>query len=95
MACVVGTAREHLHETTMKNEDKKTMRDAIMASTIGYQVAFSPFVGLGIGYLLDSQFGTLPVLTIIFLLLGIVSGGLNYYRFAKQQQQKEEKGPRR
>lgn len=75
----------------MKNEDKKTLMQAIMASTIGYQVAFAPFIGIGIGVYLDSKFGTLPYLTIIFLILGIVAGARNYYRFAKQQQE-EEKG---
>jgi ATP synthase protein I len=76
----------------MKNEDKKSLLQAVMASTIGYQVAFAPFVGIAIGVYLDSKFGTLPYLTIIFLILGIVAGARSYYRFAKQQQEKE-KGP--
>ncbi len=74
----------------MKNEEKKTLLQAIMASTIGYQVAFSPFIGLAIGLYLDSRFGTLPYLTIIFLILGIFAGARNYYRFAKQQQDNEK-----
>jgi len=76
----------------MKNEDKKSFMQAVMASTIGYQVAFAPFIGIAIGVYLDSSFGTLPYLTIIFLILGIVAGARNYYRFAKQQQQESEKG---
>lgn len=85
-------ASEYLYEETMKNEDKKSLLQAVMASTIGYQVAFAPFVGIAIGVYLDSKFGTLPYLTIIFLILGIVAGARSYYRFAKQQQEKE-KGP--
>jgi len=77
----------------MKKNDKKTLMQALMASTIGYQVAFSPFIGIAIGVYLDSQFGTLPYLTLIFLVLGIVAGARSYYRFAKQQQEKE-KGPK-
>ncbi len=65
-----------------------------MASTIGYQVAFAPFIGIAIGFFLDSRFGTLPYLTILFLILGIFAGARNYYRFAKQQQEKE-KGPKK
>ncbi len=76
----------------MKKDDKKTWMEAVMASTIGYQVAFAPFIGLGIGIYLDSRFGTLPYLTLLFLVLGIFAGARNYYRFAKQQQEKE-KGP--
>ncbi|MHC1725740.1 MAG: AtpZ/AtpI family protein [Syntrophobacteraceae bacterium] len=78
----------------MKKDDRKTMMQAVMASTIGYQVAFAPFIGIGIGIYLDSRFGTLPYLTIIFLILGIFAGARNYYRFAKQQQE-EEKGPKK
>jgi len=61
-----------------------------MASTIGYQVAFAPFIGIAIGVFLDSKLGTFPYLTIIFLIIGITAGALNYYRFAKQQQQEDE-----
>lgn len=82
-------AREDLHEKTMKNEDKKTLMQAVMASTIGYQVAFAPFIGIAIGVFIDSKFGTFPYLTIFFLLVGVAAGGLNYYRFAKQQQEED------
>jgi ATP synthase protein I len=78
----------------MKNEDKKTFMQAVMASTIGYQVAFAPFIGIGIGIYLDSKFGTLPYLTLIFLVLGIFAGARNYYRFAKDQE-KQEKGQKK
>lgn len=64
-----------------------------MASTIGYQVAFAPFIGIAIGIYLDSKFGTLPYLTLLFLFLGIFAGARNYYRFAKQQE--EKKGPKK
>ena len=78
----------------MKNEDKKSLLQAVLASTIGYQVAFAPFVGIAFGIFLDSKFGTLPYLTIIFLILGIAAGARSYYQFAKQQQDKE-KGPKK
>lgn len=84
------TAREHSYEKIMKTEDKKTFMQAVMASTIGFQVALAPFIGIGIGVYLDSKFGTLPYLTIIFLILGIFAGARNYYRFAKQQQEKDK-----
>ncbi len=75
----------------MKKEDKKTLMRAVMASTIGYQVAFAPFIGIAIGVFLDVKLGTGPYLTILFLIFGIAAGGLNYYRFAKQQME-EDKG---
>lgn len=90
---MVGSEREHLHEKTMKKADKKNFLQAAMASTIGFQVAFAPFIGIGIGAYLDARFGTVPYLTLIFLVLGIAAGARNYYRFAKKQRD-EEKGPK-
>jgi ATP synthase protein I len=86
-----STPREDLLENAMKKEDKKSLMQAVMASTIGYQVAFAPFIGIAIGVFLDLKLGTGPYLTIVFLIVGIAAGGLNYYRFAKQQQE-EDKG---
>jgi len=83
-----------LRENRMKEEDKKTFMQAIMASLIGYQVAFAPFIGVAIGVFLDSKFGCFPYMTIIWLLIGIAAGGLNYYRFTKQQQE-ESKRPKK
>ena len=80
-----------MHENAMKKENKKTLMQAVMASTIGYQVAFAPSIGIAIGVFLDSKLGSFPYLTIVFLIVGIAAGGLNYYRFAKQQQE-EDKG---
>ncbi len=83
-------ACERLHEWAMKEDTRKYLRQVAMASTIGLQVALSIFIGLFIGYKLDSWFGTTPWLALIFLVLGIVAGFLNYYRFAVKQQREEE-----
>ncbi|HLO77787.1 MAG TPA: AtpZ/AtpI family protein [Magnetospirillum sp.] len=40
-------------------------------------------VGVGIGYGLDRWLGTLPVMMVLFLLLGGAAGVLNAYRAAK------------
>lgn len=77
-------------KSRMKEETKKYLRQVGMASTIGFQLAFSIFIGLGIGLWLDSKLGTLPWLTLIFLVLGIVSGFLSYYRFVKKQQEEDK-----
>lgn len=65
-----------------------------MASTIGFQVAFAPFIGIAIGIFLDWKFNTYPYLTLIWMLIGVAAAGLNYYRFAKQQQD-EDKGQKK
>lgn len=65
------------------------MRQLVSASTIGFQVAFSIFIGLAIGVWLDSTVGTFPWLSLVFLVLGVAAGFLNYYRFAVQQQKED------
>jgi ATP synthase protein I len=73
----------------MKEENKKYIRQLANASTIGFQVAFSIFIGLGIGVWLDSKMGTFPWLALLFLVLGVIAGFLNMYRFARKQQREE------
>jgi ATP synthase protein I len=55
----------------------RAYRDLAFYSSIGLTVAFSIFIGLGIGVWLDRQFHTNPWLTFIFLGLGIAAGYRN------------------
>jgi ATP synthase protein I len=84
-----------VNENAMKKEDKKTLMQSARASTIGFEVAFAPFIGIFIGLLLDRWLGTLPYLALIFLVLGIAAGFNNYYRFMKKQQEEGEKDSRK
>ncbi len=60
-------------------------KDSLQAWSVGIHLVLSTFVGLGIGYWLDSFFKTLPWLTIIFLILGIIAGFKELFRLAKKQ----------
>jgi ATP synthase protein I len=53
------------------------MRELAYFSSLGFSVALSIFIGLGIGVYLDKRLGTTPWLTLIFLGLGIVAGFRN------------------
>lgn len=46
-------------------------------SSLGLSVAFSIFIGLGLGLYLDRKFGTSPWLMLICLGLGIAAGYRN------------------
>ncbi len=66
--------------------EKPLFRQLLQASTVGLTLVFSTFIGLAIGYGLDKLFKkTSPWLTIIFLILGIVSGFRDLLRMAKKQ----------
>ncbi len=69
--------------------DKSFMRQLLEASTVGLNMVLSTFVGLAMGYGLDSFFHTSPWLTIIFLIIGIITGFRELFRLAKKQ----ENGP--
>jgi ATP synthase protein I len=53
------------------------MRELAYFSSLGFSIALSIFIGLGIGVYLDRRFGTTPWLTLIFLGLGIAAGYRN------------------
>ncbi len=69
-----------------KEERRSLWRNILEASTVPLNVVVATFVGLAIGYGLDKLFGTSPYLTFIFLILGIISGFRELFRFARSQQ---------
>jgi len=66
--------------------DKSSFRQMLDASSVGINLVVSTFIGLAVGYGLDKLFRkTYPWLTIIFLVLGIISGFRELVRFARKQ----------
>ncbi len=66
-------------------------KEYLQAWSVGLSLVISTFVGLGIGYWLDRLFNTSPWLTIIFLILGIVSGFRDLIRMARRQDNGSDK----
>ena len=61
-------------------------KDFLRAWSVGLNLVFSTFIGLAIGYGLDKLFKvTFPWLTLVFLVLGIVSGFRDLLRLARKQ----------
>lgn len=72
----------------MTDNRRETMKLLAEFSTIGMAVAFSIFIGVGIGYFLDHKvFGgrTAPWLTLIFLGFGIAAAFKNLYTMARRK----------
>lgn len=59
------------------------------AFRIGVELVAGLVVGGGIGWLLDSAFGTMPLFLILFFFIGSAAGVLNVYRAARQMQRAE------
>ncbi|MEJ2033997.1 MAG: AtpZ/AtpI family protein [Deltaproteobacteria bacterium] len=72
----------------MSDQRKEIIKMLADFGTIGMTMAFSIFIGLGIGYFLDHRvFGgkTAPWLTLIFMALGIVAAFKNLFMMAKRK----------
>jgi len=61
------------------SKNLNTIKNLTYASSIGIVLVVSTFIGLGLGYFLDSYFRTTPWFTIGGLLLGIIAGFYNGY----------------
>lgn len=72
----------------MANNRKDTLRLLAQFSTVGMSVAFSIFIGVGIGYYLDHKVfdgRTSPWLTLIFLGFGVGAAFKNLYDMASRK----------
>ena len=54
------------------------------ALKISTELVAAVIVGSTIGFLLDGWFGTKPLLTIVFFIMGVAAGILNVFRAAKR-----------
>jgi F0F1-type ATP synthase assembly protein I len=63
-------------------------------STGSYELVFSPLLLALIGYGLDRWLGTLPLLTIIFAVLGLVGACIKiYYGYVAEMDEHEKDAP--
>ncbi len=70
------------------------MRQVGLLTTIPLLLAVSPLIGFFIGSFLDRRFGTDPIFTIIFLIMGFVAGArqvINVIKKAGAEGDKNEK----
>ena len=71
----------------LKQDDNKKSIWVIAGeySALGFVLPSSVFAGYLIGYLLDKQFGT-HYLYLVFLVLGIIAGFIQIFRFLKKHE---------
>jgi len=63
-------------------------------TTGGYELVFSPLLLALIGYGLDRLLGTLPLLTIVFAVLGLAGAVTKlYFTYRSEMEQHEAAGP--
>lgn len=63
--------------------DKSGLRNLVLITQLGFHVVTPIFLCLFVGIWLDRRLGT-SILALLFLILGVLSGGLSAYKLAKQ-----------
>ena len=73
---------------------RDTYRGFDDAYTHAMELALTPFVAGALGYLLDRVIGTVPVMTIIFLMLAVVATFIKmYYTYDARMKEHDAESP--
>ncbi|MEA3349421.1 MAG: AtpZ/AtpI family protein [Chloroflexota bacterium] len=79
-----------------ESSQKGKYQGAFWALAVGAQgglvIALPVVVALALGYWLDSQFGTLPWITLVLTLIGAVAGPIVIYRWVTKVVRRRTKG---
>lgn len=91
---------EHIRQEQAEGAKASSSRESASALATGMRAASELFaavlVGAGLGYVLDLQFGTRPLLLIILMMCGMGAGFLNVYRLGARSTRKTggQNGPK-
>lgn len=78
----------------MAVSQKRELTQQMGRTTGGYELAFAPFLLALIGYGLDRLFGTVPMLTIVFAVFGVIGAVVKiYFQYRTEMEQHEASGP--
>jgi ATP synthase protein I len=72
------------------NSKRETLTAFLIYGSLGLEMGLSVAIGLAIGYFLDRRFSTSPILTLVFLLFGIVAGMRRLYQLWKKAERESE-----
>jgi len=71
------------------NSKRETWNAFMTYGTLGLEMGLSVAIGIGIGYYLDRYFGTAPILTLVFLIFGLIAGMKRLYTLWKQMEKED------
>ena len=74
-------------------KQESEFRSLLSASSIGLVFVISIVLGSLAGWWLDGKLGTKPYLTIFLMIMGIIAGFQNMWRFIKKANVFDEKKP--
>lgn len=86
-------ARDRIEGKADQGSGKGSYNDSLAG--VGYRMSIELVVGicvgLGLGWLVDSQMGTKPLFLLIFMFLGLAAGIFNVVRLSKDVQRRMDK----
>lgn len=74
----------------MADNNKQLFKTLGFLSSVGISMVAATFIGLAMGYYLDRWLDTSPWLTLVFLLLGIVSGFRNIFILTARELRRQQ-----
>ena len=74
-----------------RQDRKAFFRELGRYGALGFEMALSVLIGLGIGYYLDKWLGTAPWLMLLWLVFGFAAGFRSLYRAALRSEKEQEK----
>jgi ATP synthase protein I len=72
----------------VKRGDGRIWREALRATSLGWDLALPIFAGVLVGYALDRALGTTYILTLGLLFLGIATGFYNVVRSIRRMEER-------
>lgn len=81
--------------SAMNKREQEIWREALRATSLGWDLALPIFGGVLVGYLLDQTLGTQYVFTLGLLLFGIATGFYNVARSIRRMDQRSVRQPPR
>ena len=76
----------------MDVSERRELTHQVHRSTGAYELVLSPLILGLIGYGLDRVFGTTPILTVIFVIAGLVGASTKIYFTYKHEMEEHEAG---
>jgi ATP synthase protein I len=72
------------------NSKREAFASFMTYGTLGLEMGLSVAIGLAIGYYLDRYFKTAPILTLVFLVFGLVAGMKRLYELWKKAERESQ-----
>ena len=73
-----------------ENGKREAFASFLTYGSLGLEMGLCVAIGLGMGYYLDRYFKTAPILTLVFLVFGLVAGMRRLYQLWKKAERESE-----